>query len=61
MCTGCKNEGTVLNRVLRVTEVGWEMEADPRHAKLVVEQLQPKDDKGIAPSGLSGADEDDND
>ena len=43
---GNKNEGTVLNRVLRCTEDGWEMEGDPRHAELVVEQLGLKDDKG---------------
>ena len=37
------------------------MEADPRHAELVVEQIGLKDDKGIGAPGLSGADEDDND
>ena len=58
---GYKNEGNVLNRDLRCTEDGWEMEADPRHAELVVEQLGLNDDKGIGTSDLSGADEDDND
>ena len=61
MCNGCKNERKVLNRVLRVTEDGSEMEADPRHAELVVEQLQLMNDKGIDTPGLSAADEDDND
>ena len=37
------------------------MEADPRHAEFVVEQLGLKDDKGIGTPGLSGADEDDTD
>ena len=29
MGIGYKKEGKVLNRVLRITEDGWEMEADP--------------------------------
>ena len=58
---GYKNQGKVLNRVLRCAEGGWEMEADPRHAELVVEQVGLKDDKGIGTPGLLGADEDDND
>ena len=37
------------------------MEADPRHAGPVAEQLGLKDDKGIGTPGLSGADEDDKD
>ena len=46
-CDGYKGEGKVLNRILRVTEDGWEMEADPRHAELVVEQLGLSEDRGI--------------
>ena len=61
MGIGYKSEGKVINRVLRCAEGGWEMEADPRHAELVVEQLGIKDDKGIGTPGLSGADQDDND
>ena len=34
-----QQEGTVLNRLIRCTGAGWEVEADPRHAELVVEQL----------------------
>ena len=49
MSVGYKTEGKVLNRVLRCTEDGWEMEADPQHAELVVEQLGLKGDKGIGP------------
>ena len=37
------------------------MEADRRHAELVVEQLGLQEDKGIGTPDLSGADEDDND
>ena len=42
-----------------MTEDGWEVEADPRHAELVIEQLGLSDDKGIGTPGLSGADEED--
>ena len=39
---GYKEKGKVLNRVIRRTGSGWEVEADPRHAELVVEQLAYK-------------------
>ena len=61
LAKGYKAEGKVLNRLIRRTEEGWEIEADPRHAELVVEQLGLKDDKGIGTPVLSGADEDDKD
>ena len=61
MSDGYKAEGKALNRVLRCTRDSWEMKADPRHAELVVEQLGLQEDKGIGTSGLSGADEEDND
>ena len=32
-------EGQVLNRVVRLTEQGWELEADPRHVELIVKHL----------------------
>ena len=53
----------MLNRIIRHTESGWEVEADPRHAELVIEQLElDKDkDKGIGTPGVSGADEEDDD
>ena len=35
----CEHEGKVLNRIVRCTESGWELEADPRHAELIIEQL----------------------
>ena len=34
-----KVEGKVLNRILRHTSSGWEIEADPRHAELVIEPV----------------------
>ena len=58
---GYKAEGKVLNKVIRRTEEGWEMEADPCHAEFVIEQLGFKHDRGIGTPGLSVADEDDND
>ena len=51
MSVGYKTEGKVLNRVLRCTKDGWEMEADPRHAELVDAQRGLKDDKGIGTPG----------
>ena len=52
-------EGKVLNRVLRATKSGWEIEADPRHAELVVEQLGLQNEKAVATPGIGGQDEDD--
>ena len=43
----CQKEGKDLNRISRCTDVGWEIEADPRHVELVVEQL------GIVDKGVS--------
>lgn len=33
------SEGKVLNRFIRRTEVGWEIEADMRHGELLVQQI----------------------
>ena len=33
------SEGRLLNRVLRVTSAGWEVEADQRHADLIIKEL----------------------
>ena len=32
-------EGKVLNRVIRVTEDGWEYEPDQRHAEMIISEL----------------------
>ena len=37
---GCTTEGKVLNRIVRWTKEGYELEGDPSHAELVVEQLE---------------------
>ena len=53
------NEGKVLNRLIRATESGWEIEADPRHAELVIEQLGLANEKPLSTPGVSGQEEDD--
>ena len=40
----------MLNRIVRYTSNGWELEADPRHAELLVEQLCVKG-KGVQTAG----------
>ena len=49
----------MLNRILRRTPTGWEMEADPRHAELIIEQLGLENEKGVVTPGVSGAVEED--
>jgi hypothetical protein len=55
-----QQEGKVLNRIIRCTEAGWEIEADPRHAEFVGEQLGIED-KGVSTPGVSGIEEEDED
>ena len=40
-------EERILNRVIRVTDQGWEMEADQRHADIIVDQLNLKEANGV--------------
>ena len=54
-----KTEGKVLHSILRHTARGWEIEADPRHAELVIGRLGLNDDSGEATPGVSGTDEED--
>ena len=56
---GRPREGKVLNRIIRCTDIGYEVEADPRHAELVIEQMEVAEDKGVATPGVSGTEEDD--
>ena len=58
MSKDCQQEGKVLNRIIRCTDAGWEIEADPRHAELVVEQLGIED-KGVSTPGVLGIREED--
>ena len=41
-------EGKVLNRVIRNTDHGYELEADLRHAELIIEQLDLQSCKPVA-------------
>ena len=50
--------GEILNHIIRCTEARWEIEADPRHAELVVEQLGIED-RGVSTPGVSGFDDED--
>ena len=45
---GEEKEGRVLNRVIRVTQDGWESEPDQRHADIIVEAMGLKDAKGVS-------------
>ena len=46
------HKGKVLNCVIRRTEDGYELEADLRHAELVVEQLGLEDAKPVTTAGV---------
>ena len=41
-------EERILNRIIRVTHEGWEMEADQRHADIIIERLNLKEAKGVS-------------
>ena len=36
---GKEVEAKILNRIVRITPEGYELEADPRHAELIIEEL----------------------
>ena len=40
-------EARVLNRIIRITDKGWEYEPDQRHAEIIVEQLGLKEPKSV--------------
>ena len=48
---GLEKEGRILNRIIRVTDDGWEYEADQRHAELIVEALGLNDCKSVKTPG----------
>ena len=41
----------MLNRIIRYTEQGYEMEADPRHAEMIIESLGLSEAKGVISPG----------
>ena len=45
-------EGQVLDRAVRYTDSSWELEADLRHAELIVEQLGLTDGKSVNTAGV---------
>ena len=51
---GAVSEGKVLNRIIRRTPAGWEMEADMRHGELLVRQLGCAGSRKITTSGVDG-------
>ena len=51
---GCKSEIRILNKVLRATSEGIELEADPRHAELVVKELGLDNAKASLVPGSQG-------
>ena len=57
MGEGCAREGLIINRVVRATNEGFEMEADQRHAELIIEQLQLKNGKGVSTPGIDDQDD----
>ena len=58
---GKSSEGKILNRIVRWTSNGFEMEADPRHCELVLKQLEIEDQKSLSSPGTEGKDEEDDD
>ena len=44
-------EAKVLNRVIRVTDEGWEYEADQRHAELIIKTLKLESSKPVTTPG----------
>ena len=56
---GMTREGQLLDRIVRATSAGFELEADPRHAELIVEQLNLPAAEGVDKPGTDDHDEDD--
>ena len=42
-------EARVLNRIIRITDKGWEYEPDQRHGEMIVEPLGLKEAKSVEP------------
>ena len=54
-------EARVLNRILRVTEAGWQYEPDQRHAEMIVSEMSLENAKSVKtpgePEGKTGDNE----
>ena len=49
----CVQEGRFLNRVVRWTPEGWELEPDQRHVDLIVKELGLQDARPVSTPGES--------
>ena len=58
---GWERQGKVLNCIVSCVDDGWTIEADPRHAELIVEQSGVEVACVAASPGVGGADDDDKD
>ena len=47
-------EARILNRIIRRTGQGWEIEADQRHMDILAEELGTKGGKAAASNGIKG-------
>ena len=54
MGEGCTRKGQILNRVVRATTAGLEMEAGQRRAELIIEQLPLRARRGGSTPGVDG-------
>ena len=57
MHSGWERQGKVLNRVVTYDNTGWRLEADPRHAELIIKHLGVGDLRAVATPGVDEADE----
>ena len=53
-----QTSGKIRNRLISVDDAGWKLEADPRHAELLVEELGVKEGKGLVTPGVEERDDD---
>ena len=44
-------EAKILNRIVRRTQHGYELEADPRHAELLIQELTKEESRAISAPG----------
>ena len=51
ICPKGETTGKVFNRVITFTVFGFELEADPRHSEMIVEQLRISGSGGITTAG----------
>ena len=49
----------MLNRIVSCENDGWSVEADPRHAELIIEQLGVGTARSVVSPGIDGVEEED--